>query len=134
MRNKKAWLAFLGKHGFEKVAVDPQAHRRVHDRTVYRNKEDVHIVVQHQSPIQNLFVKGGEENYDLGYMRFEAPKLQAGSGRNESIVAYGNTALGEVLGAFRGPVPLKGTDIQGPDLDGIVVYVKEETPWDGGFI
>ena len=123
MRNKKAWLAFLRKHGFEKVAVDPQAHRRVHDRTVYRNKEGLHIVVQHQSPIQNLFFKGGEENYDLGYMRFEAPILSVDRGK-----------LGKVLRDFRGPVPLKGTDIQGPDLDGIVVYVKEETPWDGGFI
>lgn len=119
VKSRKAWRGFLRKHGFKKVADDPDKR----GRKVYRTKGGVILVVYKEAPMQVLVPKGRFEGWktkktnqlDLGYMRFEAPKSK-------------RKQVQRMLKDFRGPRALKGTDIQGDELGGIATYVKQEEP------
>jgi len=114
VRSRRAWNGFLRKHGFVKVAEAPKA-RYGSKPVVYRNPSGLFIVVDCETPVKE------RRRLVLGYMRFEAPR-----GKRRELM--------RVLSDFRGPEILEGWDVQGGDLGGIAVYVKEETPNRAPFI
>jgi hypothetical protein len=67
----------------------------------------------------NEWSAGANEEYSLGYVRFEAPTDKT-------------KQFKEVLSDFRGPREIKRQDVEKPG--GITTYVKEESPNAAPFI
>ena len=106
VKSKEVWEAFLTKNKFKLVEEkrnDQDSHPRI-----YTNPDSIWLVTS------NEWSAGANEEYSLGYVRFEAPTDKT-------------KQFKEILSDFRGPTEIKELDVENPP-GGITTYVKEESP------
>ena len=82
-----------------------------HAPHVYRNPDGIYMVTSKETPT--------DSGYFLGLIRFEAPKDK-------------EEQLKTILSDFRGPKQQQFYNDE--DLSGIASFIKEETPYEAGFI
>ena len=111
VKSKEAWEAFLTKNKF-KLVEEKQNTRDSHPR-IYMNSDSIWLVTS------NEWSAGANEEYSLGYVRFEAPTDKT-------------KEFKKVLSDFRGPKEVKRQDVEEPG--GITTYVKEESPNEAPFV
>jgi len=131
VRSDSDFLKILEKHGFKKVYsekpstviyTDFEGKKQTHDylfhgrfteyKPTFQNKDGIRITVEHMGG------KGSDKGF-LGYIGINAPKKAL-------------PQLKKFLSDFRGKESVKGLDVM--TKGGITTYVKEESPYESGFI